>query len=163
MSVPPTLYKARGVPTKQAICAICIDRTRGRTELVRLGYGVTVWLCAGHASPGWQNGRSGRDFVLTLHRIWHASGCLTRSRSRALDAHLERLKGRRGRPLPGSYAWPEVRRECERRFAQGAHPTALAQEIRRRWTAHDARPPSVASIERWHRQRRWMSTGARAP
>src|SRR5262245_18278086 len=27
---PPTLYKARQVPTKQPVCAICVDRTRGR-------------------------------------------------------------------------------------------------------------------------------------
>jgi hypothetical protein len=103
--------------------------------------------------------------VLTLHAIWHASGSLTRSRSRALDAHLKRMKGRGGRrPLPGSYAWPHVRRECERRFAQGARPAALAREIRTRWTTQDARPPSAASIERWHRQRRWLTdAGARGP
>ena len=31
---PPTLYKARNVPTKQPVCAICVDRTRGRTQRV---------------------------------------------------------------------------------------------------------------------------------
>jgi hypothetical protein len=46
----PTLYKARRVPTKQAVCAICADRTRGRTQELVMGYGVSVWLCAGHAS-----------------------------------------------------------------------------------------------------------------
>jgi len=38
----PTLYKARGLSTKQPVCAICVERTRGRTEQVRLGYGVGV-------------------------------------------------------------------------------------------------------------------------
>src|SRR3954447_9071338 len=47
----PTLYKARNVPTKQPVCVICIERTRGRTQHVRYGYGVEVWLCEGHASP----------------------------------------------------------------------------------------------------------------
>jgi hypothetical protein len=41
----PTLYKARNLPLKRPVCAICMDRTRGRTEDVRLGYHVTVWLC----------------------------------------------------------------------------------------------------------------------
>src|SRR3954467_5089144 len=78
----PTLYKARGVPTKQQVCAICIDRTRGRTQLVKLPYGVSVWLCAGHADGEFLTRRSGRDFVLTLSRIWQASGCYTAARQK---------------------------------------------------------------------------------
>ena len=50
----PTLYKARKVPTKQIVCAICAERTRGRTQAVDLGYGVTVHLCQGHASHEFQ-------------------------------------------------------------------------------------------------------------
>ena len=64
----PTLYKARRVPTKQAVCAICAERTRGKTTLVELGYGVSVHLCQAHASPEFQTRRSGRDLVLTLQR-----------------------------------------------------------------------------------------------
>ena len=100
----PTLYKARGLSTKQPVCAICVERTRGRTQRVALGYGVTVWLCAGHASSDFQRRRSGRDFVRTLSGIWQASGCLTAARSRALHAHLASLQARPRRPLPGSYA-----------------------------------------------------------
>ena len=37
MSVLPTLYKARNLPLKRPVCAICIDRTRGRPEEIRLG------------------------------------------------------------------------------------------------------------------------------
>jgi hypothetical protein len=66
MSPLPTLYKARNVPLKRPVCAICIERTRGRTEEVRLGYRVTVWLCPGHASQAFQTKRGGRDFVRTL-------------------------------------------------------------------------------------------------
>ena len=63
----PTLYKARNLPSlKRPVCAICIDRTRGRTEEIRLGYRVTVWLCPGHASQAFQTKRGGRDFVRTL-------------------------------------------------------------------------------------------------
>jgi hypothetical protein len=53
----PTLYKARGVPTKQPVCAICLDRTRGRTTRLDLGHGVHVWLCAPHASLEFQTHR----------------------------------------------------------------------------------------------------------
>ena len=36
------------------------------------GYGVEVWLCAGHASVEFHTARSGRDLVVTLSGIWHA-------------------------------------------------------------------------------------------
>ena len=107
----PTLYKARGLPSvKRPVCAICIDRTRGRTEEVRLGYRVTVWLCPGHASHAFQTKRSGRDFVRTLMGVWQANGCMTQARHRALDAHLNQLaphhhaNGRAATPGPNSAA-----------------------------------------------------------
>jgi hypothetical protein len=63
----PTPYKARRVPTKQTVCAICVERTRGK--LVELGYGVSVHLCAEHASHGFQTQRSGRAFAPKLQRL----------------------------------------------------------------------------------------------
>ncbi len=95
MSSPylPSLYKARKVPTKQPVCAICVDRTRGRTQRVSFGYGVEVWLCEGHASVAFLTQRSGRDLVLTLTAVWRANGCLTAARHRAMDAHLASLEG----------------------------------------------------------------------
>ena len=70
-----SLYKARKVPTKSPVCAICVDRTRGTTHQVRFGYGVSVWLCQTHASVEFLTGRSGRDLVVTLMGIWRANGC----------------------------------------------------------------------------------------
>src|SRR5205085_8641864 len=58
---PPTLYKAGSVPTTQPVCAICVDRTRGKTERLQLTHRVVVWLCADHASPAFQTRRGGRD------------------------------------------------------------------------------------------------------
>ena len=159
----PTLYKARRVPTKQAVCAICAERTRGKTELVRLGYGVSVWLCTGHASVAFQTERSGRDFVLTLQRLWHAHGCLTSNRSRALDAHLERLRGPTPRNRPGSYAWPDIRRACEHAFAQGAPPSSVAPRARAHCHCCTTRPPSLRTIQRWHAQARWLLANAQPP
>jgi hypothetical protein len=106
----PTLYKARGLSVKRPVCAICIDRTKGRTEEIRLGYRVTVWLCPGHASQAFPTKRSGRDFARTLMGVWQANGCMTTARHRAPDAHLNQPRAPHPRARPGSYAWPELRR-----------------------------------------------------
>ena len=166
MSYTPTLYKARGVPAKQQVCAICADRTRGRTQLLRLTHGVSIWLCQDHASREFQTMRGGRDFVLTLQRLWHAHGCLTQNRSKALTSHINQLRERPARPRPGSYSWPELRRTLERQFAAGATPhTAITTTLHHphchTCTAHT---PSPRTIHRWHAQRRWLiRAAARAP
>jgi hypothetical protein len=153
----PTLYKARGLSTKQPVCAICVERTRGRTEPVRLGYGVVVWLCPGHASRDFQTRRGGRDFACTLSGVWTANGCLTASRSRALHAHLETLHDHAARPRPGSYAWPELRRRIEAAYAQGTRPADVAESVHGRYAACPARPPSRRTLERWAAERRWLT------
>jgi hypothetical protein len=160
MTYLPTLYKARKVPTKQAVCAICVERTRGRTQLLRLPYGVSIWLCADHASHEFQTQRNGRDFVLTLHRLWHAHGCLTAARGKALNAHTAALRERSAdRMRPGSYAWPELRRQVEARFANGAHPRGTAERVRDHLRDCPAHPPSPRTIRRWHTERRWLAHG----
>jgi hypothetical protein len=164
----PSLYKARNIG-KQNACAICVDRTRGRTQKVGFGYGVEVWLCPGHASVEFLTQRSGRDLVVTLSGIWHANGCMTAATHRALDAHLASLRARPARPRPGSYAWPRVRVRCEQLFAAGA---SLATVVTRTRDADyaSAEPPSLRTIQRWRSQRRWVrpppaavTTAAAAP
>jgi hypothetical protein len=156
----PTLNKARRVPTKQAVCAICVERTRGKTRLVELGYGVSVHLCEGHASPEFQTQRSGRDFVLTLQRLWHSHGCLSVARSRALRRHLAACSGAEARARPGSYAWPELRQLAETAFATGKPAAAVIAVLRRLHDDGPAHPPSARTMRRWHTERRWL---ARAP
>ncbi len=156
-----TLYKARGVPVKQPVCAICVDRTRGKTRLVKLAYGVGVQLCEGHAGTKFLTRRGGRDFVVTLMRIWQANGCLTSARHKALDAHLARLAGPPPRAKPGSYAWPGVRQAAERLFARGVPPAVVARRITGAEFGH-AQPPSNRTIARWHTDRRWLTTGTAA-
>ena len=159
----PTLYKARGVPVKQPVCAICVERTRGATRRVELGYGVVVWLCEGHADDAFMRQRGGRDFVLTLQRLWQAHGCLTLPRSRALDAHLDALRPSRRRPAararPGSYAWPALRREAEARFAAGSSWAVTTALVRGSCAGGPARPPSVRTLRRWWQERRWLEPG----
>ena len=65
----PTLYKCRGVPVKSPICAICLDRTRGRTQVRELTHGVKLSLCDGHHSVAFLRSNAGRDFAATLTSI----------------------------------------------------------------------------------------------
>jgi hypothetical protein len=153
----PTLYKARGLSTKQPVCAVCVDRTRGRTSQVRLTHGVAVWLCEPHASPAFQIQRNGRDFVRTLSGVWKANGCMTAVRHKALQAHLRRLVERPARPRPGSYSWPKLRRTVERAYAGGASAAQLAGAVHERYARCPARPPSRRTLERWRAERRWLA------
>lgn len=141
---PPTLYKAR-VPTKQPVCAICVDRTRGKTQKLQLTHRVSVWLCLDHASPDFQTRRSGRDFVSTLAGVWKANDCLTTARANALTAHLQRLRQPPPqRPRPGSYAWPDLRRAIERAYAAGTTP----QEAPRSRPRPTPKPPHHPALAR---------------
>ncbi len=155
----PTLYKARRVPVKSPVCAICVDRTRGRCRRVELNFGVSVWLCAAHASPEFQRRRSGRDFVLTLHRLWQSHGCLTPQRSRALTAHLVACQGS-PKPLPGSYAWPELRGLAESWFAEGIRLAEVNRRVRAELQGCRARPPTRRTLARWRAERRWLADAA---
>lgn len=152
----PTLYKARKVPTKQPVCAICVDRTRGRTRVVRLGHGISVSLCERHASGEFQRQRSGRDFARTLLGVWEACGCLTAARHKAIQAHLASLVDRPARPRPGSYSWPELRHALEHAYAHGARPADTATRVHARYATCPAHPPSRRTLERWHAERRWL-------
>jgi hypothetical protein len=56
-----------------SLCAVCADRTRGRTIRLRLTHGVTAWLCETHASTEFQLRRGGRALAEALERVWLAS------------------------------------------------------------------------------------------
>jgi hypothetical protein len=150
-----SLYKARGMSTKVPPCAICVDRTRGRSVKLTLGYGVTVWLCAAHADVDFLTKRSGRDFVRTMMGIWSANGCMTRARHRALDAHMAALQPR-PRTRPGSYAWPRLRVRAEQLYSQGATARAVSQQIDRAPRGVCERP-SLRTLYRWRAEQRHLS------
>jgi len=140
-----------------SLCAICADRTRGRTIRVPLTHGVTVWLCEPHASPEFQLRRDGLDLVETLERLWHAHGCLTAARRRALAAHVAFVTRDPAtmRPRPGSYAWPELRLRAEAEWARGSPPLPTIRRLRRELAGGPVTPPSVRTMQRWYRARRW--------
>jgi hypothetical protein len=160
-----SLYKARGVPVKSQLCAICTDRTQGRTLERQLTHGVRIWLCEGHHSVAFMRSNAGRDFAVTLMRIWSAQGCLTRSRSKALRAHQLACRAL-GRAIPrrqaGSYSWPRLRREAEDAFASGERVLGVIARLRERHALDHATVPSIRTMRRWFAQCRWLRFAAPA-
>jgi hypothetical protein len=152
----PTLDTARDMSVPRPVCAICADRTRGLTRELRMTHGVTVWLCATHVSAEYRCSRNGRDFVLTLQRLWEAHGCLNAARRRALTAHLALFADRPPARRPGSYAWPELRRRAEAEFALGATPTETIRRLRQECAGGPVAPPSLRTMQRWFREARWL-------
>jgi hypothetical protein len=160
----PTLYKARDFPTKHVACCICVERTRGNTQKLVLGYGVEIYLCKPHASTEFQRQRNGRDFELTLIRLWQAHGCWTLARQKALKAFAAaREEAKQPRHKPGSYAWPDLRRHAEQAYANGAHPQAIHTSIQHTYRDCPTRPPSTRTLHRWHTERRWLAAPTRPP
>lgn len=159
MTYPPSLYKARGVPVTSQICAICLDRTRGKTLERQLTHGVRIWLCEGHHSVAFMRRNAGRDFVVTLMRSWSSNGCLTRARNHALNAHLAVIRATGGplaRARPGSYAWPRLRREAEQCFARGDRVLPTIARLRSRHLLDQATVPSIRTMRRWFSDGRWL-------
>ena len=137
---------------------------QGERGELHLPHGVSVWLCAAHRSLEFQRQRSGRDFEVTLGWAWGAAGCLTVRRRRALAAHRARLGGEPAeRERPGSYSWPALRREAERRTAGGEAPAAVIRSVRSLADDGVALPPSVRTVRRWISEGRWLADGQGAP
>jgi hypothetical protein len=152
-----SLYKGERLG-KRPPCAICMGAGVGERAELRLPCGVSVWLCEAHRSDEFQRRRAGRDFVATLMHVWSAAGCMNRRRHRALDLHRRNvLAAVAARSLPGSYAWPDLRREAERLFADGVPVAVVTARIRARGTG-DVRPPSESTVYRWHAEARWRSS-----
>ena len=159
----PSLYKCRGVPVKSPVCAICLDRTRGRTHVRELTHGVKLSLCEGHHSVEFMCSNAGREFAVTLMRIWRAQGCFTRARSRALAAHLRAVRvlgAVTTRAQPGSYAWPRLRREAEDCFARGDGTLTTIVRLREQHARDHAKVPSIRTMQRWFSQCRWLRAPA---
>lgn len=155
--VARSLYKGEPLG-KLPPCAICVGAGRGARAELHLPGGVSVWLCADHRSEEFLCRRAGRDLVVSLMGVWRGAGCFTARRSRALDLHRARLRtGRTARDLPGSYAWPDLRREAEALFAAGHRPAAVITRLRERERRGPARPPSVRTMRRWFRDGRWLT------
>ena len=142
-------------------CAICGYCGQGDQVLHHLTHGLAVWLCDAHRSDGFLCRRSGREFVERLAAVWVASGVLTVRKREALAAHLRRIEAAgMQRNRPGSYSWPVLRREAERRFAAGEAPAEVISELRLTYRDGPAMVPSVRTMRRWFTQARWLASPA---
>lgn len=115
-----------------------------------------MWLCGTHRSDSYLRQSGGMDFVERLTAVWAASDGLTSRRRKALTAHLRTIRGTLPRELPGSYSWPALRREAERRFAAGEPPSQVIAELRTTYGDGPSRVPSVRTMRRWFTQGRWL-------
>jgi hypothetical protein len=140
-------------------CAICATRPYGGTRQFVLGYGVSIWLCVEHGSFPFQRLHGGRAFAEALERVWAANGCLTAARIRALEGHVRALDPAEPvRPRPGSYTWPALRDEAERRFAAGERLQPAIDARRDIAAGSGANPPSERTLRRWYAERRWLTS-----
>ncbi len=137
-------------------CGICGHCGRGDRILHHLTHGLSVWLCQAHRSDGFLQRRGGREFVERLAAAWMATGKLTVNKRDALVAHIRRVETAGAqRARPGSYSWPALRREAERRFATGDPPSEVISELRLTYRDGPAMVPSVRTMRRWYTQGRW--------
>jgi hypothetical protein len=158
---PAVIYKGRGKgPAKHPRCICCFPKSVAGQE-VPLRYGVRLVLCADHRDPRFLHSRGGRDFLAATSALFRSLGLTGRRYHEALMAFLEEVRDT-GRPTPrrrpGSYAWPDLRRDAEQAwhcgatFEQGCQLVYTHEEpITRR-----LRLPSLATVRRWWREKRWM-------
>jgi hypothetical protein len=145
-------------------CAICGHHGRGAAFPHHLTHGLQVWLCLTHGANEFLQRRNGHEFVERLATVWGACGSLTRRKVAALRAHIERIRSANdGRERPGSYSWPVLRNEAEKRFAAGEPPDQVIAELRTRHSADTAIAPSIRTMRRWFSQRRWLALRPRGP
>jgi hypothetical protein len=147
-------------PQPDPPCAICGHAGSRRRSPHHLTHGVSVWLCATHRSETFQRRRGGREFAERLGAIWAAAGASSARRDAALRSHIRRVRPNPpARTRPGSYSWPRLRADAERRFAAGDPPRRVIVELRRRHARGVADVPSERTMRRWFAEARWL-TGA---
>ena len=157
-----TIRVRRRWGTEQPVCALCAGPGSGSVAEHHLTHGVSVFLCSAHRSEAFQRRQGGRNFVDELAGMWTASGCLSPRHRRALSSHVTRIARAKAisQALPGSYSWPVLRAEAERRFAAGEAPRKVIFELRTHHAGGDAIVPSVRTMRRWFCEARWL-TGRR--
>jgi hypothetical protein len=149
-------YKG-GRDGKLPVCAICEGPGQGERALFHMTGGVRVWLCEAHRSPEFLTRRAGRDLAASLLRAWRSLDCLDARRSAAVSTHLRRVGEARRRPRrPGSYSWPSLRAEAERRFAAGESPRDVIADLRKQQPGERALVPSLRTMQRWFADGRWL-------
>jgi len=123
---------------------------------------VVVQLCRTHRSVEFLQRDDGWEFTDRLEAVWRACGLTSADRLAALTSHRRTYGPRPDRAhCPGSYSWPELRREAERRFGANESPDAVIADLRTRRDGDRATLPSVQTMRRWFREGRWLDRQAR--
>jgi hypothetical protein len=139
-------------------CVLCGHSGRGPSSQLHLTHGISVWLCAVHSSEAFLRRRGGRDFAERLVEVWVAGGVARVRCIEAARAHVRQIRNAyAGRTLPGSYSWPRLRKEAERRFSLGDDPNLVIDELRRDYADGPAMVPSERTMRRWFSDGRWRS------
>ena len=163
VSIGPASATPDQAPPPTPPCVVCGRAGSRPWAPHHLTHGVTVWLCATHRSDGFLRRRGGRDFAERLGAAWAAAGATGARRAAALRAHVRRQqRPAPTRVRPGSYSWPRLRAEAERRFAAGEPPRRVIAELRRRHARGVATAPSVRTMRRWFTDARWLLTSGPA-
>jgi hypothetical protein len=142
-------------------CVLCRGR-RGPAAQLHLSHGVSVWLCQLHGGEEFLRRRGGKEFGERLVAYWLGGGSLTTRRLEAVRIFIDQVREAAvGRTLPGSYSWPRLREEAERRFALGDDPNTVIDELRSNYVDGPAMVPSVRTMRRWFTDARWRSARRR--
>ena len=138
-------------------CILCGHSGRGPRAPFHLTHGVSVWLCQVHSSDEFVQRRSGKVFTERLVSIWVAAGAASAHKLAAARAHVRAVQHamRDTSDLPGSYSWPKLREEAERRFAIGEDPTTVITNLRQTYRDGPAMVPTIRTMRRWFTDGRW--------
>ena len=140
-------------------CVICGQYKRDTRTQRHLTHGISVWLCTTHAHESFLRQRGGAEFAERLAAVWAATGLTNGRWNDALHAHVRSIRNAGAeRDRPGSYSWPKLRKEAERRFATGEDPRAIITDLRQHNADGPAMAPSVRTMRRWYTQARWLDT-----
>lgn len=147
---PEAAITADAVP-----CAVCGEVVH--VAAFHMTRRVVVQLCRVHRSAEFLARDDGWEFTQRMEAAWRSHGVATAQRMAALAAH-RRTYGPRAQPsrCPGSYSWPALRREAERRFGQHEAPAEVIADLRDRHRDGLATVPSVQTMRRWFREARWL-------
>jgi hypothetical protein len=158
---PAVIYKGRGKgPAKHPRCICCFPKSVAGQQ-VPLKRGVRIVLCADHRDPRFLRSRGGRDFLAATSALFRSLGLTGRRYHDALVAFLDDVRNTRvatPRHRPGSYAWPDLRRDAETAWRHGA---TFEDGCRLVYTHQEPittrlRLPSLPTVRRWWRDKRWM-------
>jgi hypothetical protein len=159
---PVRQYKGGGTGPKKAVrCAACFPCSVAG-QMIPLRYGVTIALCEDHRDPAFVHSRGGRDFLAALTTTFESLGLRGARYGKAIRAFIADVLAM-GTPTPrhrpGSYAWPEQRRDAEAVWARGGsyHDGEAAVLAYFERPVAGMRAPSGHTIRRWWRDRRWLT------